>query len=120
MNLSVVSSKPCNLPALTYTVAVEQKTNTKWTAKALGWTDCWAEGRTRLEALENLEKMIVEQLAKAEIVQMEIPLPKPENPLLALAGKYKDDPDFDDVVAAIQDYRREIDAATNDGDEVAQ
>jgi hypothetical protein len=55
---------------------------------------------------------MIEQLASGEILQMEIVLPKPENPLLALAGKYKNDPDFDEVVVAIQDYQREVDAAT--------
>lgn len=119
MNLSTVSSKDSQLSSLTYTVAVEQKTKTKWTAQVLGWTECSAEGNTRSEALENLEQHLVEQLAQAEIVQMEIPLPKLENPLLGLAGKYKDDPDFDDVVTAIQDYRAEVDAATNGENEVS-
>lgn len=70
-------------------------------------------------ALKHLEQHLTEQLAETEIVQIEVPLPKSYNPILELAGKYKDDPDFDDVIAAIQEYRKQVDAATNDSNEVA-
>ncbi len=111
----VISSTPSHLSALRYTIAVEQKAKEKWTAKVLGWAEFWAEGNTREEALKHLEQRLIEQLASVKILQMEILLPKSENSLLALAGKYKNDPDFDEVVVAIQDYRREVDAATNGG-----
>ena len=114
----VRTSAPSHLSALTYTITVEQKATSKWTAKVLG-AEFGAEGNTREEALKHLEQRLIKQLASVEILQMEIVLPKLENPLLALAGKYKNDPDFDEVVVAIQDYRREVDAATNGGDEVA-
>ncbi len=109
----VISSTPNNLSALTYTIAVEQKATSKWTAKVLGAFA--AEGNTREEALKHLKQRLTEQLASVEILQMEIHVPKPENPLLALAGKYKNDPDFDEMVVAIQDYRREVDTTTNSG-----
>jgi hypothetical protein len=112
----ISSSTPNHLSALTYTIAVEQKATSKWTAKVLG-AEFGAEGNTREEALEHLEQRLIQELASVEILQMEIHVPKPENPLLALAGKYKDDPDFDEVVIAIQDYRREVDAANNGRDE---
>ncbi len=111
----VRASTLSHLSALTYTIAVEQKAKEKWMAKVLGWAEFWAEGNNREEALKHLEQRLIEQLASVEILQMEIILPKSENPLLALAGKYKNDPDFDEVVVAIEDYRREVDAVTNGG-----
>ncbi|MBD2775852.1 hypothetical protein [Iningainema tapete] len=33
-----------------------------------------------------------------------------DNPWIRLAGKYQDDPDYDEVLAYIQEYRRELDA----------
>jgi hypothetical protein len=33
-----------------------------------------------------------------------------ENPWLALYGRFKDDPTYDDFLAAIEEYRRELDA----------
>ncbi|NEQ65829.1 MAG: hypothetical protein F6K21_10075 [Symploca sp. SIO2D2] len=33
-----------------------------------------------------------------------------ENPWVRLAGKYQDDPDYDEVLAYIQQYRQELDA----------
>lgn len=36
--------------------------------------------------------------------------PSSENPWIKIAGKYKDDPQFDDMLADIEAYRRERDA----------
>ncbi|NEP62125.1 MAG: hypothetical protein F6K31_35150 [Symploca sp. SIO2G7] len=33
-----------------------------------------------------------------------------DNPWVRLAGKYQDDPDYDDVLAYIEQYRQELDA----------
>ena len=52
------------------------------------------------------------RLSKAEIVPMEIGTTDSTHPWLRLAGKYKDDPQFDQVLANIEAYRRELDAET--------
>ncbi|BDA70615.1 hypothetical protein RIVM261_074600 [Rivularia sp. IAM M-261] len=119
MNPSVAAFTPNHVSKLTYTVAVQQKAETEWTAQVLGSQELRADGNTREEALKHLKEQLTQQLAQTEIVQIEVPLPKSFNSILALAGKYKDDPDFDDVVAAIHEYRKQVDAATNDNDEVA-
>ena len=40
----------------------------------------------------------------------------PGNPWLEMAGKYKDDPLFDDMLAYIEEYRRELDAELEEYD----
>lgn len=39
---------------------------------------------------------------------------EPENPWLKLAGKYQNDPQYDEVLAYIEKYRRELDSQTED------
>ncbi|GAA6616511.1 hypothetical protein [Scytonema sp. NUACC26] len=44
------------------------------------------------------------------VVSQEIVKPKSEHPWMKFTGKYKDDPQFDDMLADIEAYRRELDA----------
>lgn len=44
-----------------------------------------------------------------EIVSLESELPKPEHPWMKFAGMFKDDPDFEEVLADIATYRNELD-----------
>ena len=62
----------------------------------------------KLSLAAQLEAIALE--ADAEIVKMEIELPKPEHPWKKFAGMFKDDPDFDDVLADIEAFRRDRDA----------
>ncbi|MEH2392350.1 MAG: hypothetical protein V7K21_12080 [Nostoc sp.] len=41
---------------------------------------------------------------------LEIEAPKVENPWMKIAGKYKDDTQFDEMLEYIEEYRRELDA----------
>jgi predicted RNase H-like HicB family nuclease len=84
--------------------------NNVWVARVLGWAECSAEGATREDALKYLEQRLTAQLTEAEIVQLEISLPRRENPWLKLAGKYKDDAMFTEMMAEIERERRELDA----------
>ncbi len=45
-----------------------------------------------------------------KIVPLEIDLSDPEHPWLTFAGKYKDDPQFDEMLAFIEANRCELDA----------
>ncbi len=64
----------------------------------------------REEALNNLHELVKNRLKNVEIIVQEIEAPKTEHPWMKFAGKYKDDPQFDDMLAAIEAYRRELDA----------
>ncbi|MEB3343239.1 hypothetical protein [Okeania sp.] len=50
------------------------------------------------------------RLEKVEIVSLEIERPKPEHPWMKFAGMFKDDPDFEEVQAFIEEDRRQLDA----------
>jgi predicted RNase H-like HicB family nuclease len=113
MNLHLVTSEPSNLPKLTEYVLIEKEKNGGgYTATVLGWLDCKAEGNTREEALTNLHQLLTARLEQTEIVTLEIEPTKPAHPWMKFAGKYKDDPQFDEMLAYIEEYRRELDAET--------
>lgn len=96
-------------PKLNYTVMVEHSSD-QWIASVVNWWDCRATGTSQETAIENLKRVIVDRLSNSNIVQIEVDNPAYENPWVALAGKYKDDPDFDAVMEHIAAYRRELDA----------
>lgn len=106
MNLSFLTSPPKKSSKLTYDVLIEQEEDGRFSATVLGFPDSKATGATKEEALTSL----YERLAKAEIVCMEIEPDKTENPWMKMAGKYKDDPQFDEMLAYIEADRRELDA----------
>jgi predicted RNase H-like HicB family nuclease len=78
-----------------------------WMARLLGWTECVTEGSTREEALQNLEQRLTEELAEAELTQLEIPLSPPENPWLKVAGSFKDDAQWDEYQAELAAERQQ-------------
>jgi len=46
--------------------------------------------------------------------KLDLELPKSDHPWVKLAGKYKDDPQFDQMLDYIQAYRRELDTEMED------
>ena len=94
---------------MTYPILLESKKQGGYTATVLGWPDCTAQGATRQEALTRIRQVLIERLTQAEIVPLEIEAPQPEHPWLEFAGMFKDNPVFDEVLAEIETYRRELD-----------
>ncbi|NET60105.1 MAG: type II toxin-antitoxin system HicB family antitoxin [Symploca sp. SIO2E6] len=92
-----------------YDVLVENKVEGGVSATVLGWQDCQAEGSTKTEALEKLRQLLTARLPNTEIVSLEIDLPKSEHPWMKFAGMFKDDPEFEEVLADIATYRHELD-----------
>lgn len=97
-------------PKLSYAVMVEQASSNQWIATVFGGWDCRATGESRDDAIAHLEQMIRDRLAKADLSELEIDNPFFKNPWVEMAGKYEDDPDFDEVLDYIAAYRRELDA----------
>ncbi len=110
MSTNFLSFPPSSAPQLTPYVLIEKDTEGLWKANILGWSDCEARGSTQEEALSNLREVLAARLEQAKIVPLEITVPDAENPWLRLAGKYKDDPHFDDMLASIEAYRHELNA----------
>ena len=107
ISLEIQQPKPDH-PGLT--VLMEQETEGNYHAMVLGLPDCKAQGNTREEALTKISSILGDRLEKAELIHLEIKPPKPEHPWMKFAGKYKDDPQFDDMLEDIQALRRERDA----------
>ncbi|MFB2937469.1 hypothetical protein ACE1B6_19650 [Aerosakkonemataceae cyanobacterium BLCC-F154] len=111
MNIESSLNKSEALNQLNYSVIIEEIKAGLYSATVWGLPDCKATGATREEAIKNARELLIARLEKAEIVSLEVELPKPEHPWMKFAGMFKDDPDFDEVSADIEAYRRERDAA---------
>ena len=85
-------------------------------ATLLGWPECKVYGKTRSQALQQLQELVNQQLIEGEIVSVKLKSTHLDNPWMRIAGKYKDDPLFDDFLADIEAYRHELDAETEAGD----
>jgi len=95
---------------MTYDVLLEQNEDNNYTARVLAWPDCAVQAKTRETALSMARTVILERLAQADIVTIEITPEEIEHPWLKFAGMWADDPHMDEFRAEIERYRREIDA----------
>ncbi|WP_373529297.1 type II toxin-antitoxin system HicB family antitoxin [Nostoc sp.] len=92
-----------------YSVLVEAKEG-GYQATVWGLPDCQVFSATREEALKILHELVNTRFQNVEIVNQEIEASKSDHPWMKFAGKYKDDPQFDDMLADIEAYRHELDA----------
>lgn len=92
-------------------VLVTQQSEQVWIAKLLAWAGFAVEGNSREDALRKLDQRVKAELSDGEIAYLDLPLTQSENPWLAIAGKYADDPTWDEYQAAIADARREANEA---------
>ncbi|BAY85672.1 hypothetical protein NIES267_51730 [Calothrix parasitica NIES-267] len=102
--MTTISTNPKTSPKLNYDVLIEQ-TDSNFVVTALNLPNCQATGSTKEEALKNLSQLLTQRLANTEIVSLEIEPPKKEHPWMKLAGKYKDDPQFDEMMEYIEQER---------------
>jgi predicted RNase H-like HicB family nuclease len=86
---------------LTYNVLVEREPDGRFSAVMLGLSECKSYGKTENEALENLQQFLQKRFENSKIVTVEINSPQTDNPWLNVAGMYKDNPLFDEVLADI-------------------
>jgi hypothetical protein len=93
-----------------FDVLIKPETEGNVSATVLGLPEYRATGSDRPSALAALQKLLTETLSQAEIVSIDIAVPQPENPWLKMAGRFKDDPHFDEMLADIETYRLERDA----------
>jgi predicted RNase H-like HicB family nuclease len=94
---------------LTYSVLVESELDGRFSAVVLGLSDCKSSGKTENEALENLQQLLQKRLQNSRIVTLEIDSPQNDNPWFNVAGMYKDNPLFDEVLADIEAERHKLD-----------
>ncbi|MDF5718112.1 MAG: type II toxin-antitoxin system HicB family antitoxin, partial [Rhizonema sp. NSF051] len=101
---------------LNYSVVIEKKED-GYQATVWGMPEYQVFAKTREEVLFNIHQLVNAHLQKLEIVSQEIELSKSEHPLMKFAGMYQNNPLFNEVLASIESYRRELDAEMNLEDE---
>ena len=89
-------------------ILLEPGAENSFAATVMGLPECQAQGKTREEAIANVQQMLASRLANAELMSFELPIVQRPLPM---AGIFKDDPQWDDFQAAIADHRRELDQA---------
>jgi predicted RNase H-like HicB family nuclease len=98
---------------MTFQIFIQNQPEQGYVASVIGIPDCVAEGATKEEAVVKAKEVLSRLLTQGEIVSVEMEnvlQTQPDNPWLKIAGKYKDDPTWDDFQANIAEYRRELDA----------
>ncbi len=93
---------------MTVNIFLQNDSKKGYIATAMEFPNCVAEGKTKAEALKNAKTAILEKLSYGELISLQI---EPQNATKPGAnfGLFKDDPTFDDFLAEIEAYRREID-----------
>jgi hypothetical protein len=91
-------------------VLVTQRADRVWIAKLLTWTGLSVEGDSREDALLKLDREVKAQLADGEITYLDLPLAPAKNPWLEIAGKYQDDPNWEEYQTAIAEARQAANA----------
>ena len=80
-------------------------------ASVLGLADCIGEGKTREEAIAKAKAALVDRLAHGEIVTIDVESNEAvsaANVWREEAGRFHDDPTFDEFVSEIQSERHEL------------
>ncbi|WP_414623218.1 type II toxin-antitoxin system HicB family antitoxin [Calothrix sp. CCY 0018] len=98
---------------LNYSILIEAKEG-GYQATVWGLPDCQVFATTKEEAINSLHEFMENRLKNVDIVTQEIETPTTEHPWMKFAGMFKDDPMFDEVLAHIEEYRRELDSETEE------
>ena len=95
-----------------YQIHVRSGPTDLFLASVLGMDDCVGEGRTREEAIAKAKAALVDRLARGEIVTIDV-----EDESLSAAnvwreeaGRFRDDPTFDEFVTETQSERHNLDS----------
>ena len=97
---------------MTFDVILLKKAENGYVARPVLWPDSVVHGATEQEALERVRALICDLLSRTQFVQVEVDIPEHQvnNPWLAKAGMFADDPTWDGFLKAMADYRRQLDA----------
>jgi predicted RNase H-like HicB family nuclease len=90
-----------------FSILLESNPNGNFQVTILGLPDCHAHGITREDALTNAKQALTDRLSTAELVSIAIPTVSTAQ---QMAGRFIDDPHWDEFQAAIGDYRQTLDA----------
>lgn len=97
-----------------YQIFVEKQPNNGYIARALGWPDCVGAGETKDEAVSKAQAAVAECLARGEVLRVQVGEPQAADsvdPWEAMAGRFADDPTWDDYQAELRRIREEANRA---------
>jgi predicted RNase H-like HicB family nuclease len=96
---------------MTYDVILRKKDD-RYIARVRDWPELIVEEDTREAAIIQMKTELVEYLNQPpEIVQIDLEPEASVNPWLKFAGMWANDSTWDDFLAEVDTYRREIDEA---------
>jgi predicted RNase H-like HicB family nuclease len=107
-------SDPTTASKYIYDVSLETQSDGSYTARVLGLSDCQSTAATAVEALANVKQLLSDKITNSQIIQIEIPVPPRNNFWLSTSGIFKDDPYFEEMLANIEQYRKELDHKSED------
>ncbi len=98
-----------NPHAMKYQVLLHQQPDDTYTASVAELPNLAAHAKTDQEALCQIKELLTAQLSGSKIEFA--PLRYDNSRLAKYAGSFQDDPTWDDYLAEIERYRREVDEA---------
>ncbi len=99
------------MTASTWNILVEPTPEGQMMATVLELPMFQVVAATQQVAIELVRQRLVERLAQAKIIPLQVETPQPVHPMLQFAGIFKDDPDFAEIMAQLQAERAQPDDA---------
>jgi hypothetical protein len=81
----------------------------RWTAQVVGLPELRVSGDTREQAVESVQKLLLDTLASGHLVTLSL-----SNPLIQQAGSARNDPTYPALLEEIRRYREELDRGPGD------
>ena len=98
---------------MTYSVLVEPSSDRGYVATALGMPDCAYAATTEEEAVRGVQAALADRLARGKLVQVEVP--DDTDPWARWAGRFGDDPTWDEFQALMAAERETTDEESAGG-----
>ncbi len=101
---------------MTYDVLIQPLARGTYQATVLGWPDLNVVGDSEIAVVERIKKELQTRLAKSKILHLEIEdsvaaKTHSDHPWTPFLGMWQEDQSFDDFLAKMEAYRREVDEA---------
>ena len=95
---------------MTFDVILLKQADDGYLARPVLWPDSVVHGTTEEEALERVRTLIRDLLIRTQFVQVEVDVPArtSEDPWLAKAGLFVNDPTWAGFLEAMAEYRRDF------------
>lgn len=88
-----------------YPIIVREKTDDQYEAEPLGIPELRIRGTDEADALKKVTEALGKWLSSAKVIQVEVPTQEGDNPWMEAFGRSSNDPDFDEVIEAVNEVR---------------